>query len=553
MRRPSSLALVLVLSSYLAVAVAGAGDGEPAWPSLEHQLARERVPAGSALETLIESNQDFQRLRPEEARDGLPFPLWLRALWRSEHPEAAEGDPIAGYPFVLKEIHEWMTAHPDLVPPEPEPDRPPVMKATASTGGDRRISGGAPNPRSESDIRVNYWNPSRIIAASNNIKGSGRQAQFYSSDGGDTWGQTTLPLVAGDLFHSDPTVDWTSDGKAWATALSIRSGFKGLVLRSYVSRDGGANWVYDGIISGKQTTPDKQMVWADHSNSSPWRDNLYAVWHSGAPVYVNVRRPGKGWGKPVRVSGKETRGTGLGGDIKTNSAGHVFAFWPDMGGRGIYLVRSTNGGKKWSSPSRIASTRGAFDIGVPAQSLRRALIYVSGGAYRAAGRNMVYAVWTDLVGSNGCNSPDNEPGEDVGSACKTRIWFVRSTDGGATWSAPRMLHNPATRNDQFNQALVVDEASGAIAVVYYDTAADPGRKKTDLWYQSSHDDGVTWTKPLKVSTASSDMDDAGADAKNQYGDYNGLSGYGGLFFPSWTDRRKDSREEIWSATIEDVP
>ena len=108
-------------------------------------------------------------------------------------------------------------------------------------------------------------------------------------------------------------------------------------------------------------------------------------------------------------------------------------------------------------------------------------------------------------------------------------------------------------NDQFNQALVVDEASGAIAVVYYDTAADPGRKKTDLWYQSSHDDGVTWTKPLKVSTASSGMEGTGADAKNQYGDYNGLSGYGGLFFPSWTDRRKDSREEIWSATIEDVP
>src|SRR5262249_29878438 len=34
-----------------------------------------------------------------------------------------------------------------------------------------------------------------------------------------------------------------------------------------------------------------------------------------------------------------------------------------------------------------------------------------------------------------------------------------------------------------------------------------------------------------------------------YGDYNGLSGIAGRFFPSWTDRRNGAREEIWTAAI----
>jgi hypothetical protein len=42
--------------------------------------------------------------------------------------------------------------------------------------------------RSESDIRINFWNPNKVIAASNHIETSGIQAQFYSTDGGATWG-----------------------------------------------------------------------------------------------------------------------------------------------------------------------------------------------------------------------------------------------------------------------------------------------------------------------------------------------------------------------------
>jgi hypothetical protein len=80
---------------------------------------------------------------------------------------------------------------------------------------------------------------------------------------------------------------------------------------------------------------------------------------------------------------------------------------------------------------------------------------------------------------------------------------------------------------------------------------DPSRLKTDVWYQSSADQGVTWSAALRVTTAQTDETVAGADSGNQYGDYNGLSGFLGKFLPSWTDRRDQTREEIWTAPITD--
>ena len=292
--------------------------------------------------------------------------------------------------------------------------------------------------RSESDIRVNYWNPSKIIAASNNIGGSGQQAQFFSTDGGATWGQTTLPLQTGDAFHSDPTVDWTSDGTAWSTTIGINSAGTVLKMRAYKSTNGGATWTFDGTFSGTQTNTDKQMMWVDHSATSPFKDNIYVIWHNGNPAFVNRRTgPAGAWQTPIQVSGAETTGTAIGGDVKTNARGDVFGFWPDTGNRGIFVAKSTNGGASYGAPVKIATTFDSYDIGVPSFNSRRTLIYVSGGAYRTATKNIVYAAWTDLSGATGCTTAANEPGSNAASTCKTRIWFSRSTDGGATWARAR--------------------------------------------------------------------------------------------------------------------
>lgn len=562
--------VLLVLVCFVGLSIPADAQQVPLqFPSLEEQLAAVGAKPGTAFEKLIRENQDFSKLLPRDVTDRI-VPPWLKVYWRKGHPEVNYNnlkDPTGGYPHVLKEVLEWMMSHQDLKPGLPDATIGPgyefgdrdddevsssyirgarIASNAATVGTNVRTSGTQTGPRSESDIRVNYWDPSKIIAGSNNISGSGQQGQYWSTDGGVTWGQTNLPLATGDSFHSDPTVDWSSDGTAWATTMGITGTV--LKVQSYRSSNGGATWVFDGTVSGTQTNTDKQMQWIDHSATSPYANNNYVIWHNGLPCYMN-RRTSSGWGTPIKVSGTETTGTAIGSDVKTNSAGDVFGFWPDTGSRGIYVVKSTNGGASYSVPTRIVTTYDSYDIGVPAFANRRILVYVSGGTYRNGTTNNVYAVWTDLSGDTGCTTATNEPGTNTASTCKTRIWFSRSTDGGTTWSARTKINNQSGLNDQFNPFIAVDETNGNLGAIYYDTVADAGRKKVDVYYQLSTNGGVSWEAPVKVTTATTDETITGADSGNQFGDYNSLSGYGNAFFPSWTDRRNNAKEEIWTAKI----
>jgi uncharacterized membrane protein len=523
------------------------------WPSMQEQLAASHVIPGSALERLILENQDFSLLRSEEATDSLRIPPWLRVLYHKNHPHDRylAHDPTGGYPLVLNEVWEWMLTHQDL---KAGPGRQGVIESnrSASETGEERISGAQSSPRSESAIRVNRNNTQQIIGASNNISASGMQAQFFSSNGGATWGQTTLPLHSGDAFMSDPTVDWTSDGTAWSMTIGIDSSQTVLTMRSYKSTNGGATWTFDNTFSGTLTNNDKEMLWVDHSATSPFKDNIYVIWHPGLPAVVARRTgPAGSWQTPIQVSGSETTGTAIGADIKTNANGDVFAFYPDTGSQGIYVAKSTNGGVSFGAPVHIATTFGSFQFAVPADASRQLLIYTAAAAYRTGSLNNVYVAWDDLSGDAGCTSGGG-PGTNASSTCKSRIFFSRSTDGGATWSAPVKINNQSGLNDQFFPWLVVDDSNGKLGLVYYDTVGDSSRTSTNLYYQSSVDNGQTWAAPFKVTTASTNETTAGADSGNQYGDYINLDGISSLYFPSWTDRRSGGSEEIWTAAIQDT-
>ncbi len=414
------------------------------------------------------------------------------------------------------------------------------------------------NPFSESDISINPVDLRLMIAGSNSNAAS-TQAQYWSNDGGATWNQSNLPLNAGDSFQSDPAVGWTSDGNAWALTIAIQlSG--NLIVRSFKSVDGGKTWTFDSVVSGTQTFTDKPLLWVDRVPSSPFRDNMYAVWHLNAQCFVSVRAGTAGtWQTPIQVSGAETSFTADGGDVKTNSFGDVFAFWPDAGGQTLRVAKSTNGGASFNAlaggPIEIASTSGSFTIKIPAQDARLAsgggtigtLIYVTGGAFRTATEDLVFACWHDLDGGPGCNAEADQPIGNVASPCKTRIFFARSTDGGATWGPKQKLNDQPFLNDQFFPRLVVDDTTGILAVVYYDTIKDPNRVKTDIWMQTSKDGGVTWSHAERITTAETDEATGAEDNQQEYGDYIGLTCYAGRYFACWTDRRSNSFEQIWGA------
>ena len=237
-------------------------------------------------------------LRAEEAGDKIPVPLWLRVYWRKAHPEGnySAADPTGGYPLVLKEIAEWMLLHQDLVATEADELRAPGLDSDAEEKGlpekttvsaNNRVSGAQTVPRSESDIRINFWNPPQVIAASNNIGGTGQQAQYYSSNGGLTWGQSFLPLLSTARLplRSDRRLDL---GRHRLVADHRHQRGNTLKMRAYKSTNGGATWTFDNTFSGTQKTTDKELMWIDHSATSPFKDTIYACWHNGNP---GLRQP----------------------------------------------------------------------------------------------------------------------------------------------------------------------------------------------------------------------------------------------------------------------
>ena len=419
---------------------------------------------------------------------------------------------------------------------------------------DLRISGASTNPRSESDIRLNYGDPSLIIAASNDISAS-TQPQFSSTDGGATWSTTSLPAQAGDSFQSDPEVDWTSDGTAWALTLGVTAALNSR-LYSFTSTDKGATWTFETVVSGAQTGTDREIIWVDHSPTSPFKDQVYTVWHNGTPVFVSRRTAGVGgtWSAPLQVSGAETVTIGIGADVRTNADGDVFVFWPDAdGSQNIVFVKSVDGGATYGAPQVIATTFATTRrLSIPAGSSRNLRVYISAGAFHAATKDMAYAVWSDLSGETGCTTGAG-PGSSTSSTCKTRVWFTRSTDGGTTWSTPVKINDQSGKNDQFHSRLCVDDSSGMIVVTYHDTVADSGRKASHVYYQTSNDDGVTWSNAVQVTSVSSDATGSAVDSQGfGYGDYDGLSGNFGTFFPCWTDFR-NGVEEIWTSRLSIIP
>ena len=227
-----------------------------------------------------------------------------------------------------------------------------------------------------------------------------------------------------------------------------------------------------------------------------------------------------------QVSGSETTGTAIGGDIATNARGDVFAVWPDTGSQTLYLVKSNDGGKSWTnSPIAVSKTFRIVQISVPSFAEQSALIGASIAAFSGGGRNDVYVSWVDLSGDPGA-SPGSEPGDDATSTCKSRVWFIRSTDGGDTWSEKAQQLSPgSTLNDQFNQKLPRrSRLSGTLGIVYFDTHADSHRKKANLVFQASADHGANWSKQLTSHVVPERRDKCqAADSGNQYGDYNGLT------------------------------
>jgi hypothetical protein len=130
------------------------------------------------------------------------------------------------------------------------------------------------------------------------------------------------------------------------------------------------------------------------------------------------------------------------------------------------------------------------------------------------------------------------PGPDEGD-----IYFIRSLDGGVSWSPPLRVNDDATTNDQMHPALV-EFPGNDLWVAWYDKRNSPTDSDWDVYLARSADGGASFGPNTFVSDATfpTPLNTAGSP---WLGEYLGLDTDGTDALLAFTKRTTDVRGDVF--------
>ena len=411
-------------------------------------------------------------------------------------------------------------------------------------------------PQSETFITINPNSPSVLAAGSNEIFRLPMRG-YFSSDGGKNWGGVDLPLPppkskTGIDFGSDPTLAFDTQGNVFygyivvhfsASGSPNSTAINGTEMAVARSTDGGKTYprvTFFSFEGGENHFNDKPMITADTSATSPFRDNVYIAWDAavggstGGGVRVAASSDHGATFSITRADDPSGPGRAIGASPAVGPNGELYVAWNDYRNNAIVFNRSFDAGRTWGVPVTVSPKTLPFDLAIPAEFVRAALVYPSLGVDSSSGphRGRIYCSWMDLTAMN-----------------VTDIFISYSDDNGAHWSTPTHVPDQfAFPVDRFNHWMSIDPVTGDVNVAFYDTRNDRTgfRYQTDYYFAQSQNGGASFPgSDLRVSTVSSNEHDCsgvfpcdGINYGNQQGDYEGLVSLGGISYPIWTDSRR---------------
>lgn len=296
-----------------------------------------------------------------------------------------------------------------------------------------------------------------------------------SGDRGATWATPTQIYPAGastGQWDAQIVVDPIDGRTVYASWLQNRK--SDIVVAR--STDFGASWT-TVIANSTNAGTDKPILVVRGPHVYVGYNHAQKVWvsasHNGGATFtsVNVNKTGKlGWS--------------LAGGGTVDPTGNVYFAWAGYtqngGAKGpvyLYISKSSDGGNTWTTMTLESS-------GAPPDCSA----YSCGWAYLGAqitiasdAAGTLYALWNSGIADKG---PE-------------RIYFAKSTDGGAIWSAKVEVSTaPAGVAHAF--PAIAAGAAGDVRIAWMDArAAGP------LWntyYRSSTNGGATWSAESDLST-----------------------------------------------------
>ncbi len=302
------------------------------------------------------------------------------------------------------------------------------------------------NPTKSSNI-VGVWQQDRW----SNGGARGLVAGF-SFNGGKSWSESTLPFsqcAPGGLpFQraSDPWVSFGPDGTAYASAISFDRTDNKNAVAAATSTDGGKTWSNLATLVAFTTNGGQFSTDKNSTTADPVKaGTAYTVWDTlVAPTDNPDDNP------------------------------HTMAFTGDA-----FFSKTTDGGKTWSKPLDIVQTsQNTQTIG------NQIVVDPSTGT--------LYDFFDLILHPTGR---------------QFNVAFVKSTDGGATWSQPQIISELGTafvtdpntgqviRTGDIIPEPTIDPATGQLYVVWQDARFTNG-KFDEVALSTSTDGGATWSTPI---------------------------------------------------------
>ena len=338
-----------------------------------------------------------------------------------------------------------------------------------------------PDAEVEPYLAADPTNPSHLVAAFQqdrwNDGGANGEITDVSNNGGKTWSlassQPKFTICAGatsgssSFFNraSDPWVSYSADGKTvYQASLAFNANGPAFGGASSVqvstSSDGGTTWnapVAVRVDPSFTVLNDKEAVTADPLNNS----EAYTVWDRLVSPSVNAN--------PT-----------------------AFTFTPAFRGP-TWFSKTTDGGKMWS-PSKII-----FDPGQNKQTIDNQVVVEPTGSAKGT----LIDGFVLILNKGGRGNPSEV----------FQVAILRSTDGGATWSAPVIvsplvdapvsINGVPVRTGDIIPNFTADPATGNLYAVWQDVSFSPdGQAK--IAFSMSSDAGLHWSAPIRIDQSPGD-------------------------------------------------
>jgi hypothetical protein len=389
-----------------------------------------------------------------------------------------------------------------------------------------------PYVQNETSLVQNPTNPQNLLVTYNDNPWSGSPfglGYSYTTDRGQNWTAGQLPVITGTnpTDHFDPISAGDNLGNLYAGYISTEGLGNNSGLYVHRSTDGGATW--SGAVPVSTDRPasgspdpnyrfnDKPHLAAD-TVSGTFANRLYATWikdrgfNTGpnSDIYFSWSPDqGSTWNYPggaaSAVEINDNPGTDLanGPNAAVASDGTVYVAWLDVD----VTNPSSKPGTLMFDSSTDGGTSFGTDVAVRAiRSLPNQLSTAGGSGDDARARSYpaiaVSPTNPQEVYLTYAEDPDYNPGTGVDGPDEADVFFLKSTDGGSTWSLPVRVNNDGTTTDQFEPWVAV-KPDGTIEIAWYDKRNDPANDSFwDVYLARSFNGGSSFSQNIRVSDAS---------------------------------------------------